>query len=451
VVSPLSSERIDKKVRREANHLVKEVRRALRRHPDRVPASMRDTLRERARRLGEAIDADDGDAMRNELVELDELAEEHLSFARKSTVREYAESITIAVVIALFLRAFVVEAFKIPSGSMIPTLEIGDHIFVNKFLYGIRIPFTTTKFFDFRKPKRGEVVVFINPCTTDKDFIKRIIAVGGDTVEVRCNIVYINGKAVPFRLVNAHERFRGDAENRGTSEQVASHYIETIDGYDYNAYHDRTRPRLDAQQKMGGSYFNHADLHDFPRLVPRERDVEGEQVVRRLAAEENVKLSDDVIRLIARYRGGSEDAVLRRAIQLLASEAKKRDVPLDAALARNLVAPGVPACEPHDVDPTSPHRSLEQKLHQLQITASTLGKIEPAKTPPTKACGPRMHFVVPKRHVFVMGDNRQNSADSRMWGVVPLDNIKGKALFIWWSSEGGLHKATWNRIGQLVD
>ena len=94
---------------------------------------------------------------------LDEKMDEHLAFARKSSVREYAESIGVAVAIALLLRAFVVEAFQIPSGSMIPTLEIGDHIFVSKFSYGIGIPFTDRKLVQFGQPKRGDVIVFKLP------------------------------------------------------------------------------------------------------------------------------------------------------------------------------------------------------------------------------------------------------------------------------------------------
>src|SRR5262245_65857219 len=93
---------------------------------------------------------------------LDRTLDAHMAFARKSTAREYAESIAVAVLIALFLRAFVVEAFKIPSGSMIPTLQVGDHIFVNKFIYGIRIPGTNIKFGEeYRKAGCGEVIVLV--------------------------------------------------------------------------------------------------------------------------------------------------------------------------------------------------------------------------------------------------------------------------------------------------
>jgi len=93
---------------------------------------------------------------------------------KKSVVRENIEAIVIAIVLALIIRTFVVQAFKIPSGSMETTLLVGDHILVNKFMYGVRIPYTDVKFFDFREPKRGEVIVFIYPKDESKDYIKRV-------------------------------------------------------------------------------------------------------------------------------------------------------------------------------------------------------------------------------------------------------------------------------------
>ena len=89
--------------------------------------------------------------------------------------RENIEAIVIAVVLALFIRTFIVQAFKIPSGSMQPTLLIGDHILVNKFLYGVGIPFTDIKLLDIKKPGRGDVIVFIYPEDESKDYIKRVI------------------------------------------------------------------------------------------------------------------------------------------------------------------------------------------------------------------------------------------------------------------------------------
>ena len=115
---------------------------------------------------------------------------------KKSTFREYAEAIIIALVLALFIRTFIVQAFKIPSGSMLPTLLIGDHILVNKFIYGLKMPFSGTVLIPVDDPKPNDIVVFKYPRDPKLDYIKRVIAVAGDTVEVRDKKIYINGK--PF-------------------------------------------------------------------------------------------------------------------------------------------------------------------------------------------------------------------------------------------------------------
>ena len=113
---------------------------------------------------------------------------------KKRIIKDYLQPIFIAVLIALFIRAFVVQAFKIPSGSMEPTLLVGDYLMVNKFIYGIRIPYTDVKFFQFKKPQRGEVIVFIFPLDPSKDFIKRVIGTEGEKVEIIHNKVYINDR-----------------------------------------------------------------------------------------------------------------------------------------------------------------------------------------------------------------------------------------------------------------
>ncbi len=113
---------------------------------------------------------------------------------RKHIVREYAESIVIAIILALIIRTFIVQAFKIPSGSMEDTLAVGDHILVNKFIYGTKIPFTDNRILKIRDPKRGDVIVFEYPEDPSKDFIKRIVGTPGDVVQVRDKKVYINNQ-----------------------------------------------------------------------------------------------------------------------------------------------------------------------------------------------------------------------------------------------------------------
>ncbi len=114
--------------------------------------------------------------------------------------REYGEALFVALILALIIRTFVVQAFKIPSGSMEDTLLIGDHLLVNKFLYGTEIPFTDISFLPIRDPRRGDVIVFEFPGDKDKsffqrkDFIKRIVGLPGDKIEVRSKKVYVNGE-----------------------------------------------------------------------------------------------------------------------------------------------------------------------------------------------------------------------------------------------------------------
>jgi signal peptidase I len=107
--------------------------------------------------------------------------------------RENIEAIVIAVVLALFIRTFIVQAFKIPSGSMQPTLLIGDHILVSKFLYGVGIPFTDMKLLDIKKPARGDVIVFVYPEDESKDYIKRVIGLPGDTIKIIDKQIFLNG------------------------------------------------------------------------------------------------------------------------------------------------------------------------------------------------------------------------------------------------------------------
>jgi signal peptidase I len=115
---------------------------------------------------------------------------------RKKFYKDYLEPILIAVLIALFIRTFVVQAFKIPSGSMEPTLLVGDYLLVNKFIYGLRIPYTKTKVLQYKKPQRGDIIVFIYPKDHSKDFIKRVIGTEGEKVQIIHDKIYINDRLI---------------------------------------------------------------------------------------------------------------------------------------------------------------------------------------------------------------------------------------------------------------
>jgi signal peptidase I len=368
--------RLDRRVKKEAALVLREARGGTRRQ---LPPEVKTELAERIKRLDAALGAGRTGPIKDAMVPLDALLLEHFPGPRKSTLREYGESIGIAVIIALLLRAFVIEAFKIPSSSMIPTMEIGDHIFVNKFLYGMKIPYTHTKFFEIRGPRRGEVIVFENPCTPEKDFIKRVVAVGGDTVEVRCNILYVNGEKVPSEVADdaygyddLDDGIDGAPTTWNEDKTMASRYLEHHGGHVYSTLHDTSRPLEEEARALTdepGPYEDpdNNDEHDFPALLGPERNQ-------------------------------------------------------------------LPRCRPKET------RSEAQLGHRERNPQPDL----------RDPCAPQVHYVVPKGTVFVMGDNRQNSSDSRAWGPVPLPNIKGKALFIWWSSsdKSGIR---WKRMGNIVE
>lgn len=244
----------------------------------------------------------------------------------KSTFREYLEAFLTALLIAFFLRAFVVEAFKIPSKSMVPTLLVGDHIFVNKFIYGIRLPFSKYWVAHFHEPKRGEVIVFIYPKNEDLDFIKRVVGLPGDKISVNDNDLFINGEKInTYPVVVKGVR---SADSRKLD-------VEKVQGPDFG-------PRF-------------SELPFIPEWQEYDFSVEELKTV------------------------------------------------------------------PHFIQ----HIKGGRKEH-LEIT-------------------------VPKDHLFVMGDNRDNSSDSREWGFVPMENVKGRAMFVWLSLDHDQGGVRWNRFGQWIE
>lgn len=191
----------------DAAQLVEEARRIMR---DRQRDVERELRRSEREKLRDALDdlADtmaatplDEQLFEDDLSRAEKLVAEHLARWRKGELREYAESIGIAVVVALLLRFFVIEAFKIPSGSMIPTLAIGDHIFVAKYAYGPLLPLSDTRLYSRLPPEHGDVVVFKFPEQEDQDFIKRVVALPGDKLEALDGRLVLNGWLAPHCYV----------------------------------------------------------------------------------------------------------------------------------------------------------------------------------------------------------------------------------------------------------
>lgn len=274
------------------------------------------TCREKISGLERAINTENSEQLESHYEDLKQFTEENLEKFGKSKLRQNVESILIALALALLIRTFVVQPFKIPSGSMIPTLLIGDHLLVNKFVYGTSIPFTDIRVLPIQEIARGDVIVFKFPENSERGprkgvhYIKRVIGTEGDTVDIRGNDIYINGRKV-------EQKYIGD-------------YFYEDNGIEISA-------------DMYRQYF---DKHDFRVL----------------------------------YKKGS--------------------------------------------------------------SATTRGKLAfPAS--------------VPADSVFVMGDNRDNSYDSRFWGFVPTENISGRAFMIHWSwdfeDDGILGLVRWDRIFKTIN
>jgi signal peptidase I len=303
----------------------------LRRKGDKLAGAVQRKLEDRIKRLGELIEAEEGHSrLYEERIKVEQFIDEHLAKFKKSPTREYIESIGMAVLIALFLRTFVIEAFQIPSGSMIPTLRVGDHIFVNKLSYGIRIPLLPLKIFgekipavawNWSTPDRGDVIVFITPENEEEDYIKRVVAVAGDEVLVRTGQLYINGEPAPL-------------EN--------------------------------------GEMFNYRGLDDHGEFAGMV-----------------------ATKIFSEKLGEGKHPILRKACTM-----------------NN---------QCHGLSPAG---------CDVETGLCVQGDFGPEE--------------VPEGHVFVMGDNRDNSRDSRWWGSVPLELIKGRAVFIWWSFRESLVR--WERM-----
>ena len=224
------------RARNEARSLRRSASRLLRRNRGKIPEGAAAEVEQAILAVEEALGKREGMPAVQARHGLDAALDKHLAFARKGAVREYTESIGGAILVALLLRAFVFEPFHIPSGSMIPTLLVGDFIFVNKMSYGLRIPFTDPgrvhKLWE-RPPKRGDVVVFINPQHPDVDYVKRVVGLPGDRIDIRENVLYVNG-VEQKRIEVGDYTYKDHSEYTDSDiDVVARMYIENLDGHQH--------------------------------------------------------------------------------------------------------------------------------------------------------------------------------------------------------------------------
>ncbi len=177
---------------------------------------------------------------------------------KKSVIREYIEAIVVAILLALFIRSFVVQAFKIPSGSMLPTLKIGDYLLVNKFIYGIKNPLNGKTLIPVSTPERGDIVVFRYPKDPSIDYIKRVVGIPGDTIVMKDKHLFINDKEVvdPHAWISSPEVLpKSDSvrDNFGPVIVPKGHLFVMGDNRD-NSYDSRFWGFVDEREVLGQAF-----------------------------------------------------------------------------------------------------------------------------------------------------------------------------------------------------
>lgn len=237
-------ERTLRKLRHEARELLSEDERILRTFPGKVPPEASERITEQALRVEAASVEGDAPRLETELKALEALTAQHLGAYRKQSLWHAASGFVIALGVALLIRTVLIEPYRIPSGSMLPTLEIGDQVFVNKFIYGVRIPFANIVPFQIvRAPKRGDVIVFNNPVDESKDFIKRVIGIPGDRVEIIDEVVHINGVPQQRQLVSDDFTVYNQTDTGQWFSQRETYYRENLDGVEHAVLQDLHHPK----------------------------------------------------------------------------------------------------------------------------------------------------------------------------------------------------------------
>lgn len=278
---------------RRARDLMKETRLLAKKKGKRIPESALAEVTEAHAALGAVMPSRktgvayvESDVL-DRTISLDNALTTHLGSFRKSVTRELIEAVLWAVGLALLIRFFLIEAFSIPSGSMLPTLEVGDHLFINKVGYGLYAPFSPSRIIEWSQPERGDVVVFVHRYPGDqhdgKDYIKRVIAVPGDRVRLEDHVVWLNGAPIPTEVLGEFDCpvYNYDNASEPTAVCKCTRQRETLDAGDFISQHLAGGP-IDACRAMPGSgdwphqerpfrtskYFGHAAVNpDWPEVV----------------------------------------------------------------------------------------------------------------------------------------------------------------------------------------
>ncbi len=220
-----------RRLRREAREQLHEVDQLLRKSEGKLDPKLKERVIEQSAVVDAHWLTGDAGKLEPELAKLSELADKHLAAWRARSGLDLAGGFVKALLIALAIRAVIIEPYRIPSGSMIPTLEVGDQIFVNKFIYGVRIPWVNVVPFQIvRAPKRGDVIVFNNPVQPELDYIKRVVGVPGDEVRIIDKNVVINGKRVPVAVENERYVHADHRPGFGWTQNEATLFREVLDG-----------------------------------------------------------------------------------------------------------------------------------------------------------------------------------------------------------------------------
>jgi len=236
-------ERTLRNLRGEARELFHEAERIFQQLPGKLPANASERVAEQSLRVEDASLAGDVPRLDKEVRALDKLHADLFGAFRKQSAWDTVSGFAKALAIALLIRTIFIEPYRIPSGSMLPTLEIGDHVFVNKFIYGVRIPFiNVVPFRIVRAPARGDVIVFNNPVEEEKDFIKRVVGLPGDRVEVKNEVIHINGVPQERTLLDRDFIVFNQPYGEWRTETVV-HYRENVDGVAYSVLQDQHHPR----------------------------------------------------------------------------------------------------------------------------------------------------------------------------------------------------------------